>query len=71
MKLEPENLYSAIWQIGAECEGEPLPRRDLLDRLAELKIIEIQPNGKPTFTKYGERCYVGMESGDGGLPELE
>jgi hypothetical protein len=70
MKLDPENLYSALWQIGAGCEGEPLPRRDLLNRLAELKIIDFQPNGKPTLTKYGERCYSGIESGDRGVPEF-
>jgi hypothetical protein len=70
MKLEPEDLCSALWRIGAECEGEPLPRRDLLDRLAELEIVEIQ-DGKPTLTKFGERCYVVLESGEGGVPAFE
>jgi hypothetical protein len=25
MQSTSEDLYGAVWQIGAECEGEPLP----------------------------------------------
>jgi hypothetical protein len=71
MRIESEELYGALWQIGAEFEGEPLPRREILDRLAELKIVEVQPDGRPTLTEYGERCYAVMESGEGDIPEFE
>ena len=71
MRIESEDLYAALWLIGAECEGEPLPRREILDRLAELKIVEFEPGGKPALTEYGERCYAGMESRDGTVPEFE
>jgi hypothetical protein len=71
MRIESDELYGALWQIGAEFEGEPLPRQEIIDRLAELKMVEIQPEGKPALTKYGERCYVIIESGEGDVPELE
>ena len=70
MKIESEVLYGVLWQIGSEESDEPIDRA-ILDRLAKLHIIEIQPDGKPTLTKYGERCYVGMESGDWETPEFE
>jgi hypothetical protein len=38
--IESEDLYEALWRIGSEESDEPI-RRDILDRLAELKIIEI------------------------------
>jgi hypothetical protein len=70
MRLESEDLYEALWQIGSG-ESDELIRPEILDRLAELKIIEILPDGKPTLTKFGARYYVRMESGDCDLPEFE
>ena len=71
MRIESDELYSALWQIGAEFKGEPLPRQEILNRLAELKMIEIQPDGKPALTKYGEWCYVTIESGEGDVSDFE
>jgi hypothetical protein len=70
MNFEPEDLYEALWQIGSRESDEPI-RQEILARLAELHIIEIQPDGEPTLTKYGQRCFIGMESGDWETPEFE
>ena len=71
MRIESHELCGALWQIGSEFEGEPLPRQEIIDRLAELKMIEIQSDGKPALTKYGEWRYVTIESGKGDVSEFE
>ncbi|HEV2968669.1 MAG TPA: hypothetical protein VGY55_01695 [Pirellulales bacterium] len=70
MKPTSEDLYGALHQIGMDERDEPI-RREILDRLAEWKIVEIQPDGRPTLTKYGQRCFTGLESGDWGTPEFD
>jgi hypothetical protein len=70
MKPTSEDLYGALHQIGMDDDSEPISQ-GILDRLAEWKIIEIQPDGKPTLTKYGDLCFSGMESGDWGTPEFD
>jgi hypothetical protein len=67
--ISSEDVYDALYRIASE-ESEPI-NQAILDRLVEPKIDEIQPDGKPTFTRIGERCYVGMESGDWGTPEFK
>jgi hypothetical protein len=62
MKLESADLYGALLQIGAECEGERLPRRDILDQLIELKLVKC--GRKPALTQSGWRLYSKMEAGD-------
>jgi hypothetical protein len=69
MKLESEDLYGALWLIGMEDTDEPIDQT-ILDRLAEWKTIEIQ-DGKPTLTKYGERCFSGMDARGWDIPEFE
>ena len=71
MRIESDELYGALWQIGSEFEGEPLPRQEIINRLADLKMIEIQSDGKPALTKYGEWRYVIIESGKGDVSEFE
>jgi hypothetical protein len=65
-----EDYYGVLYQIGMEDDAEPISR-ETLDRLVEWKIVEIQPDGRPTLTKYGERCFTGLESGDWGTPEFD
>jgi hypothetical protein len=65
-----EDFYGALYQIGMEETDKPIDKA-ILDRLAEWKIVEIQPDGKPTLTKYGDHCFTGMESGDWETPEFE
>jgi hypothetical protein len=69
MKPTSEDLYGAMWQIGSEKSDEPI-RRDILDRLAELTIIEVQPHGGPELTTSGCEPYREIESGDA-PPEFE
>ena len=71
MRIESDELYGALWQIGERFEGEPLPRQEIINRLAELKMIEIQPDGKLALTKYGQWCYVTIESGKSDVSEFE
>ncbi len=70
MKPTSENLYGAVYAIGMEDFSEPISQ-DILDRLTKWTIIEIQPDGRPTPTKYGERCFSALESGDWGTPEFD
>ncbi|HEV2971039.1 MAG TPA: hypothetical protein VGY55_13785 [Pirellulales bacterium] len=60
--MEPEELYGALRQMGAGEIHEPI-RPDILTRLAELKVFQVE-HGKSTLTKLGERRYVATESGD-------
>ena len=69
MKPTSEDFYGALHQIDMDDDSEPISQ-EVLDRLAEWKIIEIQPDEKPTLTKYGHRCFTGLESGDWGTPEF-
>jgi hypothetical protein len=69
MKPTSEDLYGALWLIGSEERDEPI-RRETLARLAELKIIHVQPSGKPELTTLGWQLYGEMESGDA-PPEFE
>jgi hypothetical protein len=69
MKPTSEELYGALWEIGSDESDEPI-RRDILDRLTELKIIEVQPNGRPELTTLGWQLYREMEAGDA-PPEFE
>jgi hypothetical protein len=62
MKTESEDLYGALWQIGSEEDDEPI-HRETLDRLAELRIVEIH-GGKAALTESGWRLYTAMESGE-------
>ena len=69
MKPTSEDLYGALWQIGEDSEGEQ-PRPEVITRLTELEIIEVQPNGRPELTTRGWQLYRDVESGSA-PPEFE
>jgi hypothetical protein len=69
MPLRSEDLWGALYGIGIDDFIEARP--EAIARLVELKIAELDDNGKPCLTPYGEKCFVVMESGDGEVPELE
>jgi hypothetical protein len=69
MKPTSEQLYGALWQIGSDESDEPI-RREILARLTELKIIKVQPNGRPELTTLGWQLFTEMESGNA-PPEFE
>ena len=69
MNFSSEELYSALWQTGAASEGES-PHPEIIARLAELKMVEVQPGGKPELTTLGWQLYSQMQLGDT-PPEFE
>jgi hypothetical protein len=38
--------------------------------LIELRIVTLASDGSPKLTKYGEKCFVILESGEGEVSEL-
>jgi hypothetical protein len=64
-----EDLHVALWQIGLEESDKPI-RQEILDRLAELKIIEIQPGCKIELTTLGWELFTEIEAGPS-PPEFE
>jgi hypothetical protein len=69
MKPTSEDLYGALWQIGEDSDGEP-PRPEVITRLTELKIVEVQPTGRPELTTLGWQLYRELEADDA-PPEFE
>jgi hypothetical protein len=65
-----EDLYDCLQRIGQNdpVYGEIEP--EALQKLIEFRIAELGLDGTPRLTAYGERCYVGLESGDWGTPEF-
>jgi hypothetical protein len=64
-----EQLANAVYVIGDE---EPLEReipQEVLDKLAELGMVNLEVDSAPTLTEYGQRTYTAMEAGDD-VPEF-
>jgi hypothetical protein len=65
-----EQLWDAIYHLGAEdLSADKIPPA-VIAKLIELKMATLDSAGLPQLTPYGEKCYVVLESGDGIVPEL-
>jgi hypothetical protein len=68
MLTKSDELWVALYRLGTDDTVADVPG-DAIAQLVEFKIAEVI-DGKPQLTKYGEKCFVVMESGDGVVPEL-
>ena len=72
INITSDDLWGAIYSIGSKDETAGEIPTDVLTRLIELKIVKVKKkSGKPKLTKYGKKCFVIMESGEGEVPELD
>jgi hypothetical protein len=64
-----EQLAGAIYTIGDEEPLETEIPQAVLDKLAELGMVNLEVDSAPSLTEHGERSYVAMEAG-ADLPEF-
>jgi hypothetical protein len=69
VNTDPEQLYDALYRIGADEDGPPLSS-DIVAQLVAWKMVEMI-DGTPQLTAYGETCFVVIESGDGIVTEIQ
>jgi hypothetical protein len=70
MPATTEQLWDAIYRLGADdLDSDSIPP-EVIAKLIEFKMAELSATGLPQLTPYGEKCFVIMESGDGEVPEL-
>jgi Mn-dependent DtxR family transcriptional regulator len=65
-----EQLADAIYRISDEEPLETEIPQDVLDKLAELGMVNLEVDSAPTLTEHGERTYVAIEAGDD-IPEFD
>jgi hypothetical protein len=70
MPATSEQLWDAIYHLGAEDLTAGNIPRAVIAKLIEFKMVELSATGLPQLTPYGEKCHIVMESGDGVVPEL-
>jgi hypothetical protein len=71
VNTDPEQLYDALYRIGADEDGPPLSS-DIVAQLVawKRKMVEMI-DGTPQLTPYGEKCFVVIESGDEIVTEIQ
>jgi hypothetical protein len=65
-----EQLAGALYTIGNEEPLETEIPQDVLDKLAELGMVNLEVDSAPSLTEHGERTYIAIEAGDD-IPEFD
>ena len=64
-----QDLYDGLHRLGFD-DGEYVPAK-IIAELVALEIAELDDDGRPRMTPYGEKCFLVMEAGDGRVAEFE
>ena len=71
MPAKSEQLWDAIYHLGAEdLTADNIPP-DVIAKLIEFKMVTLDKAGLPQLTDYGHKCYTIFESGDNSPTEID
>ncbi len=70
MLAKSEQLWDAIYRLGAnDLTADNIPP-DVTAKLIEFNMATVDTAGQPQLTPYGAKCFTVLETGNGVVPEL-